>query len=76
MIIQICEKCHKPITCPLDACVCHAIKSEREKIVELCKGMKLLKPYEAVPNKFTDTSQFTDCEYNQALQDLITKLKT
>ena len=32
MIIKICEKCHKPITCPLDACVCHAIKAERERI--------------------------------------------
>ena len=40
MIIQICEKCHKPITCPLDACVCHAIKSEREKIIKWANKMK------------------------------------
>ena len=40
MLIKICEKCHKPITCPLDACVCHAIKSEREKIIEWAEKRK------------------------------------
>ena len=40
MIIKICEKCHKPITCPLDACVCHAIKSEREEIRKIYDRQK------------------------------------